>query len=414
MSSSIDHALTERCRVYPISIPGGRVVLRVVTYIKAAQLAHSLTLHLVFRPSGSVASVDLLNRDITAPNVWYRLVFSLQRLRRICNAVLKSRRASLVGLLFDFHSLKGHHVPLRAAFATLEARRRRAFILDGWLLLRFPGLTKIYSDSGLPLIIGGLHCFEYDITFRFIKKWRGQIFVYLQEAGDQFARFRQHFPERYQETMAVLQRCQVLAASEKQAHTLGEWGINAVTLVGECIDVRWITVATDHRQRSHIPTIAMVGTIQNRKGPEFFDSVASKYLEADEARFIWIGSGTFEFRSVHHIGPALGRQLEELWSRMDILFLSSWDEVFGLCVVEALIRGIPAVCWRGVGASEMLYQVGLREYVFDQYQPESAIAAIRAALNNPVPPDVVIRVWNQFARPETLWRRIESIVFNDR
>ncbi|WP_447924547.1 glycosyltransferase family 4 protein [Georgenia muralis] len=53
-------------------------------------------------------------------------------------------------------------------------------------------------------------------------------------------------------------------------------------------------------------------------------------------------------------GPLTGPALDEEWRATDLLVLPSRTETFGLVVVEALARGIPAVVGAGTGAEEAL------------------------------------------------------------
>ncbi|GAA1101735.1 glycosyltransferase family 4 protein [Nesterenkonia jeotgali] len=54
------------------------------------------------------------------------------------------------------------------------------------------------------------------------------------------------------------------------------------------------------------------------------------------------------------LGPAQGRDLQQLWEQTDLLVLPSVAETYGMVVTEALSRGIPAMVGSGTGAQAAL------------------------------------------------------------
>ena len=60
---------------------------------------------------------------------------------------------------------------------------------------------------------------------------------------------------------------------------------------------------------------------------------------------------------VHITGPLVDAELEQVWATTDLLVLTSRSETYGMVVVEALSRGVPAVVVAGTGAVEALGQV---------------------------------------------------------
>ena len=57
-------------------------------------------------------------------------------------------------------------------------------------------------------------------------------------------------------------------------------------------------------------------------------------------------------------GILVGQALDQKWDTADLLVLTSRIETYGLVVVEALARGIPAVVSAGTGAVEALQEGG--------------------------------------------------------
>ena len=71
-------------------------------------------------------------------------------------------------------------------------------------------------------------------------------------------------------------------------------------------------------------------------------------------------------------GVVTGQEREQLWHRTDLLLVPSLVETYGLVVIEALARGIPAIVARGTGAVEALF--GVPEVGAAHPDPPGAIA----------------------------------------
>lgn len=121
------------------------------------------------------------------------------------------------------------------------------------------------------------------------------------------------------------------------------------------------------------------GTIQYRKGVDLFLQVASIFAKQglDNCRFVWIGKGyTPEKDMIYsaYLRDQINRsglkgkvtllpesaEIEALYDRADICFLSSRLDPLPNIAIDALVRGIPLVCFDGAsGISEILQRYGL-------------------------------------------------------
>ena len=110
-------------------------------------------------------------------------------------------------------------------------------------------------------------------------------------------------------------------------------------------------------------------------------------------------------------GVLIGQALDQKWAVADLLVLMSRVETYGLVVVEALARGIPAVVSAGTGAVEALQEGATTESAetpgtpVSADDPQSLAAVLRSWLTEPM----LRHAWRQaaLARRDTLpgWRQ---------
>lgn len=94
-------------------------------------------------------------------------------------------------------------------------------------------------------------------------------------------------------------------------------------------------------------------------------------------------------------GPLVGPQLEAEWARSDLLVLPSRAESYGLVVIEALARGIPAVVSAGTGAVEA-QSAGLG--------PDAAPAGAAVPPGDPEAWAAILRGWLGDQEQRCCWR----------
>jgi glycosyltransferase involved in cell wall biosynthesis len=115
-------------------------------------------------------------------------------------------------------------------------------------------------------------------------------------------------------------------------------------------------------------------------------------------------------------GALVNSALEQKWEAADLLVLPSRTETYGLVVVEALARGIPAIVSAGTGAIEAL-QEGVTKYSTatpGTSVPAADSASLAAVLRRWLTEPMLRRAWRQaaLARRDTLpgWQQTAEAV----
>lgn len=115
-------------------------------------------------------------------------------------------------------------------------------------------------------------------------------------------------------------------------------------------------------------------------------------------------------------GALAGSALDRKWEAADLLVLPSRTETYGLVVVEALARGIPAVVSAGTGAIEALQQGATKHSTATPGTsvPAGDSASLAAVLRRWLTEPMLRRAWRQaaLARRDTLpgWQQTAEAV----
>lgn len=362
-------------------------------------MAPDLPLTLFLERSDRVSTYTLVRRSPTLVDLIFSLVLGMLDTFSVLKTVFLALRSSIVGINFDFHSLKGHHKPLRLAFRAAKMQGANISLLDGVCIERLPPWLQhqiIYAPQ--RIILNGLHCFEYDITFEIVDRRNCDTVAYLLEGRYQFKSFLERNPQRAQKAIAALQHIHVLAVSNIQAEQLREFGIEPAGVVFICAAVSPLRRPSQEKGR---PLVAMVGTAQPRKGLLLFDECAKRAPDLD---FVWVGGGPDpQFAKATFLGPYAPYDVACLLGRCDVLLLTSIDEPFSLVAAEALAAGCRVVCSTNVGTAELIS--GLQGCsTFEPYDCDAALVAMRKSLAEPLDPSAVADRLTSFT-PESLWNR---------
>jgi len=208
---------------------------------------------------------------------------------------------------------------------------------------------------------------------------RKDIRVYLHETSFILDGFQAASPFRYGIVRSILRRNPVLCVSRKaEAHYRERFGSVHTHVVHECPGAGE-SVGLDP-SKTHI---AMVGSINKRKGAELFSAVADLAgVRHPGWQFHWIG-GLATMDPIYRSERVTWHGWH--WTPMDVVdqcrifFLSSIDDPCPLSAIEAMQAGKQCVAYKDTGIAELIEGVpGC--VVFDEYSPEAALAAIERAL----------------------------------
>jgi glycosyltransferase involved in cell wall biosynthesis len=208
---------------------------------------------------------------------------------------------------------------------------------------------------------------------------RKDIRIYLHETRFILDGFQAGSPIRYRIVRNILRRYPVLCVSRKaEVYYRERFGSGRTHVVHECPgagDSLKLDPSKIH--------IAMVGSINKRKGAELFSAVAD--LASDrhpEWRLHWIG-GLATMDPIYRSAKVTWHGWN--WTPMNVVdqcqafFLSSIDDPCPLSAIEAMQAGKRCVAYKDTGIAELIEGVpGC--FVFDEYSPEAALAAIERAL----------------------------------
>ncbi|MBU8547289.1 MULTISPECIES: glycosyltransferase [Roseomonadaceae] len=237
--------------------------------------------------------------------------------------------------------------------------------------------------------------------------------IYLHETAWTLERFRQTAPDLWQGFARRLPTALLLCVSAAQARLLaGQYGATRCVVVGNATEVPRAAETLLPAPAGAHTAIAMLGTVQVRKGPALFGAVAERAARlALPWDFSWIGHDVQEpgmpppSPAVRWAGRLEGAALAAELAAMDLLLLSSADDPMPLSVIEALALGKRVVAYAETGAAEAV--AGLPGCaVFADYTPEAALAALQAALARPADPAVIAARGQDLASPVGLAQRI--------
>ncbi len=111
-------------------------------------------------------------------------------------------------------------------------------------------------------------------------------------------------------------------------------------------------------------TLQVIGTGEQRDEMEGF--IKSHNLEEQVNWMGWIEYGS----------------LGSYFQQADIFVFPTFEDIWGMVALEAMIFGKPVVCSKWAGAAEMVSD-GTNGYIFDPYKPEELASAMRLFLDEP-------------------------------
>jgi glycosyltransferase involved in cell wall biosynthesis len=111
-------------------------------------------------------------------------------------------------------------------------------------------------------------------------------------------------------------------------------------------------------------SLVVIGTGEQREELEAF--IKERHLEA---RVTWVGWVEY---------GCLGAYFQQA----DVFVFPTFEDIWGMVALEAMVFGKPVLCSKGAGAAEMIVE-GENGYIFDPYNPEDLAIAMRRFLDHP-------------------------------
>jgi glycosyltransferase involved in cell wall biosynthesis len=75
-------------------------------------------------------------------------------------------------------------------------------------------------------------------------------------------------------------------------------------------------------------------------------------------------------------------RLGAYFQQADVFVFPTFEDVWGMVALEAMVFGKPVLCSKWAGAAEVIVE-GENGYIFDPYEPEGLAIAMRRFLDHP-------------------------------
>ena len=131
------------------------------------------------------------------------------------------------------------------------------------------------------------------------------------------------------------------------------------------------------------PTILTVARLEKEKGMEDLSVVASQLKEYD---FLVVGQGTYNFQGSNiQVLSVPYSQIHKLYRQADLFFLPSqstptWEEQYGLALVEAMASGLPIVTTTSGAIPEVVGSAGI---TLQECDVDKMVKSIKELLSSP-------------------------------
>jgi glycosyltransferase involved in cell wall biosynthesis len=296
------------------------------------------------------------------------------------NIIRRYRKAKLIFIAYNFYPRGG---------STVSANHYHRYWSEQGEIVE-----KISKDSrfgfirillaflfGKKLMMNGLYCFYFWDLILF-SLLRNDTVIYLQESEDALKHFKSVVPFKFKLLTLILRRNRIACISQlQQQYIVRQFGARRTQLIYNTLPhIQKIT------SNSSEIAILMAGYLMARKGVTFFSELADyAYKEQPTWKFYWIGdgktSGLYLSKNVEWLGYQSNPHY--FYEKIDVFFLSSYDEPLGLVCAEALMHQKKCVVYRNTGFAELIENTeGCA--VYEKYEVEAAYDAIVKAIAQPL------------------------------
>ncbi|MEV0649108.1 glycosyltransferase family 4 protein [Phytomonospora sp. NPDC050363] len=307
----------------------------------------------------------------------------------IRDRIRRPRSLAVIGT--DFGYVTGVAVPVLTY--------TRDLVAEGPVDVRYIDIWAFSSVEGVLAAIEGCEQVLVNSLALFWRNWLGSrvvaalldarvpTSVYVHETEYVFDHEAATRGVRHERLLDLLPRLRLLCVSRAQADFYRKHGARDPVVVYNTVPL------DDHPPRARKragerPRIAMVGTVQDRKGVDLFSRVAER-AAALPWDFAWYGhrgrvsDTALVSTRVDWRGALPRRRVRAELAEADVLFLSSSDDPMPLAVIEAVQQRLRIVTYDRVGSKEILQGVGGYRG-FGEYTPDAALTALREVLADDV------------------------------
>jgi glycosyltransferase involved in cell wall biosynthesis len=271
------------------------------------------------------------------------------------------------------------------------------------------GLLKIMAATffARKLVFNGLYCF-YFYEMLILCLLRKDSIIYLHESEYALNDFKTYSPLKYKLAKYIFKTHKIACISTIQQNYIKETFSSSKTY----LVYNTLPFVKHFAFNNNDIKILMAGYIMPRKGVELFSKLADYARERGESwSFYWLGSGNYPDLYYSKNVNWLGYQANPhyYYEKIDVFFLASVDEPFGLVCAEALMHKKRCVVYKNAGYAELIKDIsGCSTY--KEYTVPAAYEAIKSALSQKLDVDKVEKMLLSSISVESFMQKFDKVL----
>lgn len=266
---------------------------------------------------------------------------------------------------------------------------------------------------GRQLIVNGLFCCRSWVV-KWIFRTKKRISLYTHESSYYFKQFIGLSGGNQRFLKNVLSKKHVLYASEWQyRNTLTFLDPQRKDFVFECLSIdapAYNLLGKDWDR----PIIGMAGFIQERKGVDRFEELATEASQLKFSwEFVWIGGKAGskivpKNTCVNYLGPVDGTL--HFLSKIDLLLFTAYEDPLPLVILEAVVLKKRILCYKENGFVDILKGISGVAFFGPEDSNEDILAKAKRLLSNGIDHEAYERIASQFAFTGSFVERLDGIL----
>ena len=277
-------------------------------------------------------------------------------------AAPKKGAVDLLAICHETTSKTGGYRPIKNYVEETSSQGRETALIDLRKLDRTKK-GKIVFPKAKRTIVNSIAAFEWKAVNDFLASRNEGVYLYLHEMDWIFNRIKREQPDLFDAIAEGMRRHPVLCVSQLQKdyidRTFSTPFTKLIYNVARDGNLDPAMVKMEPEVANAEKLVLMVGTIQNRKGPQLYGQVADlAKARGLPYRFLWAGHQTEDVGELSENVEWLGHQptdeLQKLLRQVDRFMLTSHDDPFPLSCLEALSWGVPIVSYHYSGICEII------------------------------------------------------------